>query len=154
MIFGGVVMDWKREAIDKLKNYEAHKRALDSIPLELERLEAAYTGIRAAKVDGTPTAKGGGNRREDAMLSNIVHRDELKRRLKEARLWVEIVDGGLSILDDEQRLALDLCFIHKVKGSINELCYQLNVDKSAVYRRRDEALRRFTLALYGPLPGL
>lgn len=38
--------------------------------------------------------------------------------------------------------------------TINELCYQLNVDTSAAYRRRDLALRRFTLALYGPLPGL
>ena len=146
-------MDWKAEAIDKLRGYEANRQALTSIPLELECLAAAYTGIRSAKLDGTPTAKGSGNRREDAILSNIVHRDELKRRLKEARLWVEIVDGGLSALDDEERLTLDLCFIHKVKGSINELCYQLNVDTSAAYRRRNLALRRFTMALYGPLPG-
>lgn len=29
------------------------------------------------------------------MLSNIVHRDELKRRLKEAKLWVSVVDRAL-----------------------------------------------------------
>ena len=147
-------MDWRAEAIEKLKGYEANRKALDSIPLELERLGAAYTGIRAAQVDGTPTADGSSNRREDAMLSNIVHRDELKRRLREARLWVEIVDGGLSVLDDEDRLTLELCFIHKVKGSMDDLCERLCVEKSAAYRRRDQALRRFTLALYGPLPGL
>lgn len=147
-------MDWKSEAIEKLRDYEAHRQALDSIPLELERLEAAYAGIRSATLDATPTAGGSGNRREDAMLSNITRRDELKRRLKEARLWMEIVDGGLSVLDDEDRLTLDLCFIHKAKGSIDTLCYRLNLEKSAVYRRRDLALRRFTLALYGPLPGL
>ena len=147
-------MDWKQEAIEKLRNYEAHKKALDSIPLELGRLEAAYAGIRAAKVDGTPRAGSSASNREDSMLSNIVQRDELKRRLKEARLWVKIVDGGLSVLDDEDRLTLDLCFIHKVKGSIDDLCERLNLESSAVYRRRDQALRRFTLALYGPLPGL
>ena len=147
-------MDWKQEAIEKLRDYEAHRKALDSIPLELERLGAAYTGIRAARVDGTPRSGSSASNREDAMLSNIVHRDELKRRLKEARLWVEIVDGGLSVLDDEERLVLDYCYIHKVKGSINELCERLNVEQATVYRRRDLALRRFTLALYGPLPGL
>lgn len=147
-------MDWKQEAIDKLRDYETHKKALESIPLELERLGATYTGIRAAKVDGTPRSGSSISAREDSMLSNIVHRDELKRRLKEARLWVQIVEGGLSVLDDEERLALDYCYIHKVKGAINELCYQLNIDTSAAYRRRDLALRRFTLALYGPLPGL
>lgn len=48
---------------------------------------------------------------------------------------------------------MEYCYIHKVKGSINELCYQLNIDTSAAYRRRDLALHRFTQALYGPLRG-
>lgn len=122
--------------------------------MELERLGAAYTGIRAAKVDGMPRAGSSASSREGAMISNITRRDELKRRLKEARLWVEIVDGGLSILDDEGRLVLELLFIHPAKGNIDRLCEQLYIEKSTAYHRRDEALRRFTLALYGPLPGL
>lgn len=142
-------MDWRSEAIEKLKGYEAHRQTLQGIPLELERLGAAYTGIRSAKLDGL--ARGGGNPREDAMLSNISRRDELERRLMDARLWVEIVDGGLSVLDDEDRLTLDLCYTHEAKGSIGELCERLNVETSAVYRRRDLALRRFTLALYGAI---
>lgn len=147
-------MDWKAEAIEKLMGYEANYQALDSIPMELERLAAAYTGIRSATLDGTPTAKGSGNRREDAMLSNIVHRDELKRRLKEAQLWVEIVDGGLSVLDDEARLVLLRMYIHREKKAVDRICEELFIERHAVYERRDKALRRFTLALYGLLPGL
>lgn len=142
-------MDWRAEAIEKLQGYEGQRQALDRIPLELERLKNAYTGIRATKVDGMPRSGSSASTREDAMLSNITCRDDLKRKLKEARLWVKIVDGGLSVLDDEDRLTLDLCFIHKVKGSIDDLCERLNLESSAVYRRRDLALRRFTLALYG-----
>jgi len=52
-------MNWKREAIDKLKNYEAHKLALESLPKEIRRLESAYTGIRSATTDGTPISGGG-----------------------------------------------------------------------------------------------
>lgn len=88
-------MDWKQEAIDKLKGYEAQRRSMEDIPRELERLGAAYTNIRAARIDGMPKAGCSPSGREDAMLSNIVHQDELKRRLKEIRLWVEIVDGGV-----------------------------------------------------------
>jgi len=141
-------MNWKREAIDKLKNYEAHRAALESIPKEIKRLESAYTGIRSATTDGTPVS-GGGNTREDTMLSNIVHRDELKRRLKEARLWVSQVDKALAILDDEERLVLDKFYIHRAKGNVGELCERLNVEQATVYRKRDSALRRFTIALYG-----
>ena len=141
-------MNWKREAIDKLKNYEAHREALENIPKEIKRLESAYAGIRSATTDGTPIS-GGGNTREDSMLSNIVHRDELKRRLKEARLWVAQVDKALAVLDDEERLVLDRFYIHRAKGNVGELCERLHVEQSTVYDRRDKALRHFTLALYG-----
>lgn len=141
-------MNWKREAIDKLKNYEAHKQALECLTKEIRRLESAYTGIRSATTDGTPIS-GGGNTREDSMLSNIVHRDELKRRLKEARLWVSMVDKALAVLDDEEQLVLDRFYIHRTKGAVEALCESLNLEKSAVYDRRDKALRHFTLALYG-----
>ena len=141
-------MNWKREAADKLKNYEAHKQALECLPKEIKRLESAYTGIRSATTDGTPVS-GGGNTREDSMLSNIVHRDELKRRLKEARLWVAQVDKALAVLGEEETLVLDRFYIHRAKGAVEALCESLNLEKSAVYDRRDKALRHFTLALYG-----
>ena len=141
-------MNWKREAIDKLKNYEAHREALENIPKEIKRLESAYAGIRSAATDGPPVS-GGGDTREDSMLSNIIHRDELKRRLKEARLWVSMVDRALAVLDDEERLVLDRFYIHRTKGAVEALCESLSLEKSAVYDRRDKALRHFTLALYG-----
>lgn len=141
-------MNWKREAIDKLKNYEVHRQALENIPQEIKRLESVWTGIRSAVTDSTPVS-GGGSTREDLMLSNIVHRDELKQRMKEACLWVSQVDKALAILDDEERLVLDLFYIHRDKGSVGELCERLSVERSAIYDRRDKALRRFTIALYG-----
>lgn len=82
-------------------------------------------------------------------LSNIVYRDELKRRLKGARLWVSMVDKALSILDDEEKMVLERLFIHPAKGAVEALCESLSLEKSAVYDRRDKALRHFTLALYG-----
>ena len=141
-------MNWKREAVDKLKNYEVHRQALESIPQEIKRLESVWTGIRSAVTDSTPVS-GGGSTREDVMLSNIVHRDELKQRMKEACLWVSQVDKALSILSDEERLVLDRFYLHPIKGIIDDLCDRLNVERSAIYDRRDKALRRFTIALYG-----
>lgn len=141
-------MNWKREAIDKLKNYEAHRQALENIPREIKRLESAYTGLRSASTENAPVSGGGGTR-EDCVLSNIVLRDELKRRLKEARLWVAQVDKALAVLGEEEKLVLDRFYIHPAKGNAGELCERLNVEQATVYRKRDSALRRFTIALYG-----
>ena len=77
-------MDWKREAVEKLRDYEARKTALESIPDELARLESDFTRVRGAGMSGAPVTGGNGDGREQALLSNIVHRQELRRALKQA----------------------------------------------------------------------
>ena len=141
-------MNWKFEAIEKLKQYEAKKQSLTSIPEEIARLESAMQSIRSATADGTPV-KGGGSGREDMMLSNIVHREELERSLEQAKMWVALVDAGLEILRDEERLILDRFYIHPERGNVDRLCGELGVEKSQVYARKDSALHHFTISLYG-----
>ena len=143
-------MDWKQEAAEKLTQYEARRQALESIPAEIRRLELDYSGLRASAADSIPTP-GGGSRREDAMLTNIVRREELARQLESARAWVALADGGLAALDEEDRLVLDRFYVHRHKGACERLCEELDREKAQVYRRRDRALKRFTLALYGGL---
>lgn len=141
-------MNWKPEAIEKLRQYEAKKTALKTIPEELTRLKSAAQGIRSATADGTPI-QGGGSGREDMMLSNIVQREELKRSLEQAKLWVALTDAGLDILTSEERLILDRFYIHPERSVAERLAEDMNIDIKTVYRRKDAALRRFTIALYG-----
>ena len=143
-------MDWKQEAADKLMQYEARRQSLENIPAEIRRLELDYTSLRSSTADAVPS-HGNGSRREDAMLTNIVRREELARQLESARAWVALTDGGLSALDEEDKLVLDRFFVHRRKGACEQLCEELDREKAQVYRRRDRALRRFTLALYGGL---
>lgn len=141
-------MNWKYEAIDMLKGYEAHQAALQSIPEEIARLESAACSIRSASADGTAVSAHG-NKREDMLLSNIVLREELERKLEQAKLWVSVVERSLGVLDDEERRVLELMYIHRQPGSIERLCSELNIEQASVYRRRDVALRKVTIALYG-----
>lgn len=141
-------MDWKSEAKGKLLEYETRRCALESIPAELRRLELEACSIRSAAGDSTPV-QGGGSRREDAMLTNIVRRGELERQLENARGWVALVDAGLAGMDEEERLILERLYIHRQRGAITRLMDELGWEKSTVYRKRDSALRRFTMALYG-----
>lgn len=141
-------MDWKREAIEKLRQYEAKRTALRDIPGDIAYLESAIRRIRSATGDGTPV-KGGGSGREDMLINNIVKREELEISQRIAGEWVARVERGLEALNDEDRLILDRFYIMPAKGNINRLCEELGVEQATVYRRRDKALHRFTLALYG-----
>jgi hypothetical protein len=104
--------------------------------------------IRSATADGTPV-QGGGSGREDMLLSNIVHRQELERSLEQAKKWVKIVEGGLAVLGEDERLILDRFYINPAPGNVDKLCGELGIEQATVYRRREKALHHFTLSLYG-----
>jgi len=141
-------MNWKTEAIEKLRKYDAMRQAVQNIPEEISRLEIAACSIRSAQTDGTPV-KGGGNRREDMLLNNLVHRQELEWSYQQAQSWLKAADRALSALSPEEKLVLHRFYICPERGSVDRLCQQLGVEQSSVYRKRDKALHRFTLALYG-----
>lgn len=141
-------MNWKREAQEKLRRYEAMRLATLNIPDEIARLEIDATGIRSARTDATPVS-GGGNRRESALLNNIVHRQELARTLQQAQLWVSTTDRALNTLNNEDKQILHRIYICPQADAIPRLCRELGLEQSSVYRKRDRALRRFTIAYYG-----
>ena len=141
-------MNWKKEAIEKLKEYNARKQSITSIPMEIAQLESAVRGIRSAPADGVAIS-GGGSGREDMLLSNICKREELKRSLAAAKVWVSQVEDAMAVLNQEERLILDRFYINPARGNVDRLCGERNVEKPTVYRRKDDALRRFTICLYG-----
>jgi len=59
------------------------------------------------------------------------------------------VERGLTALDADERLVLWMLYIQPAKGNIDRLCGELCVEQATIYRKRDKALHRFTLALYG-----
>ena len=142
-------MDWKIEATDKLKQYEAKRQSLQIIPLEIAQIESTMTGIRSARTDSIAIRNSGGNARENMMLSCIVRKEELQRNFEQAGLWVDAVTAALDVLSDDERKILDRMYIHREKKAADRLAGELFVDIATVYRWKDDALRKFTIALYG-----
>ena len=141
-------MNWKAEAKEKLRRYDAMRLATINIPEEIARLEVDAQSIRSARSDATPVA-GGGNRREEAMINNLIERQELERALQQARIWLRATDRALTALNQEDAMILHRLYIYPQKGSLELLSKELGVESSSIYRRRDRALKHFTLAYYG-----
>lgn len=142
-------MDWKKESIERLREYEARKKALVLIPEQIETLELNFTAIRAAAADETAVKGGGGNKGENALINNIAMREELKRNLDIAKKEVEITEKGLSELTEEQQTVLIRFFVCRSRGHVETLCEELCLEKSSVYKIKDEALKKFTMVCYG-----
>ncbi|MBQ6852387.1 MAG: hypothetical protein IJO04_05095 [Oscillospiraceae bacterium] len=140
-------MNWKQESKEELREYEAKKMALESIPADIAQLRSEMSRLGGS--NSSAPVKGGGSRWEDRQINLIVKCDKLETSLTYARNWVEKVERGLSVLSPEEVMILDRFYIHPAKGNVDRLCGDLHLEKSAVYDRKDAALRRYTLARYG-----
>ena len=141
-------MKWKDEAVEKLKRYDAMHTAQQNITREIARLKEEAFAIRRADPEATPVRSSGG-RYDEQLMNNIVKRQELAWTLKQVKLWITNTDRGLSSLNDEERHVLQRLYLHPEKGAIDRLCEELGLEQSSVYRRRDQALEHFTIAMYG-----
>lgn len=141
-------MDWQKISIERLRDYETRKGALASIPEQLKALEMSFASVRAARTDGTPV-KEGGNKREDALINNIVMRQELERNLEIAEKEIDITEKGLSVLSAEEKTVLDKFYMNRPRRHIDELCESLNYERTRIYEIKEKALRKFTLSCYG-----
>ena len=140
-------MQWKDEAVEKLKRYGAMQKALENIPAEIRLLQADAAALRSASA---PKVGGKGNgTREDALINNIVRRQELEWNLKRVKHWLSVTDRWLEALDPEELLVLRRMYLSPERGAVDRLCGELGVEQATVYRKRDKALHRFTVALYG-----
>ena len=141
-------MFWKRDAIECLKDYNAKSISVHNLQDEIAELTAKKNGIRSATGDGTPV-KGGGNGREDALINSMVRLERLQTNLREVKRWVARMERGLSSLTEEERKLLTRFYITPEKGAAERLATDLNIDIKTVYHRKDRALRKFTIAMYG-----
>jgi len=141
-------MKWKNEAMEKLRRYDAMRQALRNIPEELSRLKEDAAVLRGASTNTTPV-RGGGGRREDALINNLMERQELEWTLRQVKRWLAVADRGLLALPQDERLILQRLYLYPEKNAIVRLCNELGVEQSSIYRKRDQALQRFTLAMYG-----
>lgn len=138
---------WKRQAETDLREYEAKKKSLENIPDQIRELEEKMTSIRSQTADSVSVKGGGG--RDDSYLNNIVSRDRLSANLEENRRFVNRVSNALSILNDDEKELLRRFYISPERGAAYNIAGEKGVDHKTVYHWKDDAIQKFTTAMYG-----
>lgn len=143
-------MNWKQEAIEKLKDYSSRAASMDNLKEQIANTRADITSMRHSRADAVAVRGSSTSRRDDRLINAICSVEEMKNNLQLTGRWLKTMDNALSKLTQEEYHVLDVFFIHPQKGAVNrlrdEFCLQ---EESSIYRRREQALRRFTLHMYG-----
>lgn len=140
-------MNWKAEAIKDLKNYPQRKNAIDSINEKIKVLDEQMISLKG--ISTSEPVMGGMSKQEERWLDNISEREKLGFNLKIVETLVEIVEKGLGALDEQECAILRSFYIERRERRIEELCEEFHFEKSRLYQLKDNALRKFTIAMYG-----
>ena len=144
---GDISMNWKNEAIDRLKRYDSMKAAAVNMAEELKELSERITSIKSA-MSSSVTVKTSADFNEK-LLNDLAQKEEMAAALRSAKSWLKVTERALKVLKPEEKMVLYRMYITRERGALDRLCEELECEISTVYRRRDEALKRFTMSLYG-----
>ena len=143
--------DYKQIALSDLRAYPARKAALRNLQDKISTLQHRFDGLDGASADAVPV-QGGGNRQEDSMIDNIVERERLRLNYEVDKTVVKIMERGLAVLSEDERRIV-LAFAEAQRGGeryvADRLAAEMNMDRSTIYRIRNDALRQYTIACYG-----
>lgn len=142
-------LNWSVFAVQRLRDLEDRKTAVENITEQIKALEQRFTAIRSATTDGTPVQGGNENKREEMLIRNIAEREELKNNLDIITREIEVTEKALNTLTEEEKLILRRFFILRQKGYVERLCDELYVSKTRLYQKKEAALKKFTLVCYG-----
>ncbi|MDR1563673.1 MAG: hypothetical protein LBS74_01805 [Oscillospiraceae bacterium] len=134
-------MNWKNCAIEDLKEYESLKTAYQNMREQLKNARQKKKMLQAVNAAEST----------DSFLNSIVEYSLISENLKLAKRRIKSIEQSLSRLSKEEQYILRAFFMQKQSRTAELLCEKLSCEQAHVYRKRAEALYKFTLAQYGNL---
>lgn len=141
-------MNRRAEALERLRNYEAMRTAVENLRAQIRWLKLKRESVTAVCTDRVAVCRSG-SRKDDRLVDSLHRTQELEEALENTLRWLLVTDRALGTLDKDELLILRRLYIKKEPSAVSRLCQILDVEKSSVYRKRDKALAKFTTALFG-----
>ncbi len=135
-------MDWKTCAVDDLRRYNQIKIGIINLQ---ERLRIINKSI---KHRGT-TSNNRRRRMDSDIINALVEGERLQRNITSAESLAALVERGLGSLSDEEKKVLQRFYMSNAPVSSRVLAAELGYEPRTLYRLRERALEKFTLAMYG-----
>lgn len=134
-----------KEELEKLRYYE---RRVADIPDEIAEEQARLTSIKSSTTGSTPV-QGGGNKREEWLVSALDHIDRLESDLKYFSGKVKLTYKALDVLDPEDKHILVVLYVDKIKYGARQIAGDLFIAEDTVWRRRTAAINDYCRARHG-----
>lgn len=142
-------MNYESYAISRLRDYPAKVVSLQNLRDEIEELEARQLSCKASRFDKEIVQGTSTTRAQDTVLNLIALIDEKKSLFQNNRKEIIRTRRAISVLGNDERKVLDAFFLEPVGNPLQYLMESMGYERTWVYERRREGIRRFARAFYG-----
>ena len=116
---------------------------------EIKTVESRLDGISSPGMDGMPHAHNPGAV-EEKVASDLDEIDLLKERYRQAEEYMSWFKPAWDQLSGDDQYVLETCFMGgKEHGAIQMVADYFGVEKTSAYKKRNRALNRLRVLLYG-----
>lgn len=146
-----IYLDKKAAAIDALKDYASMEYIIQNHQEDLEEAQERMFSLRPSMPTGMPSAhnpKAG----ENKLVASIDEINVLKERYRQALEYMEWFRPAWEALNEDEQFVLSEFYRNedsRQADAIASICDRFSIERSSAYNKKNRALARLALLLYG-----
>ena len=150
MTIAWTYLDKRGAAVDALKDFASMEYIIDNHVDDEEAIREDMTAVGSPALGGQPSGHNphGGEARLTAQIDEI---DVLKERYRQALEYMAWFGPAWEKLGEDDRFVLGAFYQRdgKQEDAIGEICDRYFIERSSAYNKKNRALAKLTLLLYG-----
>ena len=141
-------LDKKSAAADAVKDYGSMKFIIEHTDDEIKAAYEKMGGVSSPQFDGMPHTHNP-HAAEDRMAEGMDEISVLRERYREAVEFMAWFKPAWEELSEDERYVLE-CFYMGADGpAVNAVCERFQIERNSAYRRKNRALSKLSVMLYG-----
>lgn len=144
-------LDKRSAAVDALKDYSSMKFIIDHTDDEIKAAYQKMGGVSSPQYDGMPHSHNP-QAGEDRIIKGIEEIDVLKERYRQAMEYMAWFVPAWNELSEDERYVLETFYGESNEygsSAADEIADYFQIERASAYRRKNRALERLTILLYG-----
>ena len=151
MTIAWIYLDKRTAAVEALKDYSSMEYIIQTCPDDITDVREQMTVTASLAPTGMPTRQRDPHAGEARLAASIDEIDVLKERYRRALEYMEWFNPAWDALTEDERFVLSefYCDDGRQMDAVGNICERFRIERSSAYNKKNRALARLALLLYG-----
>lgn len=145
-------LDKRTAAINALKDYESMNHIIENTQSEIDATQNGMISVGSPTMSNMPKGPHNPHAAENRIIKAMDTISLLNERYQRAQEYMAWFQPAWQVLSEDEQFVLIRFYMNddsKQADSICEICEHFHIERTSAYKKKDRALARLALLLYG-----